>query len=1258
MMKAPTLRLGRWSKILRTAGACSLLAAAISIAPSRSFAQADCDENGITDFEELFGLVPIYSEDFSGDTSDLTLSGLWRISADDDCFVGVDGGSSSGLPAAFYNIVQDGFCDFDTGETTLGRLETPTIQLPVFLSDLELSWDSTSEGENGDPYDAHRIYVRDVETGFETLVYEDAGDFEWTSTTIGIFEFQGRNIQLVFEFDSVDGEANGGFGWIIDDITLTPYAGDCDESGVPDSCEYVAVDRFPAANLILSSGESARTITLSFTSAVSGVGLDDFVFVPIGGDLTGEIVSLGTADNINFEIEVGNIVGDGAFRIDFIDDGSISSPTFQPGDLVTATECSQEDASRSGPTFFRVQCAEDIDQLYTAVLSDNGTRVTDLLGEFAYFFSGGSAFDDDMCGEGGGEGKNALFANPTASSKPTTGPTYRDGDLFIDDGGDDMYDCGNGLATNRTEGSPIPYTFGEILDGSFYFGEGSLYTTFKVPGMFVMNAQGIDIDGFGIVGETGADGDGELNAFSVELETECGNTYSVFIKQTFDSGDPSINQFIIIPGTSEGLDQIVADDTDDDLHVVDGLAGRDRLWYFLVAGFDEGEQGGGEKSGARDLRFQYDEEELIELAEAFITYIDCCEDGEPLTITAVPQNDANPTQGPDVHWTVNFSRPVTGFDSTDVDVTGLGPNLSITSITVIGNDGDSSYVVELGGVAGEGFLGIDILNDGSIVADDNADPLAAGFDQAADYLFDNVAPRITGCEPEDFTTPCNSPEGFEYFFYPSIDDFTSVTLQMEPSGPYPLGETTDVTSMATDAVGNTSTWEFAITVTEALQEPIRTYSNAQIDGYITAGFVPGGATPPNPPPPVIVTAGDHTRVGDSTTNQQTMSIFSFDTTGIPVDATITSVRMSVLRTGNYGNTASLGELVLDMSAAIGAAEVIEPTDTDLEAAAVLDVADVTFPIGNTYRLWADVRSENFEFVNREGVTQFRLRFTNPTNGNGLQEYLALRSGGSSNLRERPTLIIEYSREDCGNWPVLESPAEAEPVDLILYSQGAQDGGVTEVQTSAEIGGPWNGNAGSTTLGDSAAGQQNTTVFHFDTSSIPPGSRILSAELRVYCTSKVGDPTTLGNIYVDMRNPYLFEDSWYFGTSEFTEPEDFESFAHLAPVGTMPHPARRNTYVSACLNPVALAGINPFTPTQLRLRCEIPSNGNSLTDAYQFATGNYGINSPGRPALVVRYIPGDGQGGCPCRPDGSPIFLPDGSMNEEVESIVIVPSAEK
>jgi hypothetical protein len=305
--------------------------------------------------------------------------------------------------------------------------------------------------------------------------------------------------------------------------------------------------------------------------------------------------------------------------------------------------------------------------------------VTDLLGEFAYFFTGGSSFEDDMCGSGGGEGKSA---GKLTSPKPSGGGTYRDGEFFIDDGGFDMYDCGNGFATNRTEGSPIPYTFGEIFDGSFFFGEGSLYTTFKVPGMFVLNAQGIDIDGFAVVGETGADGDGNLNAFGVELTSTCGNTYSVFIKQTFDAGDPSINQFIIVPGTSEGLDQFISEDTNDDLHVVDGLAGRDRLWYFLVSGYDPQDGGEGDKSSAVGQRVEYGEEELIGMAGAFITYLECCDEEGELTITSVPQNDPNPTQGPNVAWTVNFSRPVTGFDSTDVDVTGLGPNLSISSITV------------------------------------------------------------------------------------------------------------------------------------------------------------------------------------------------------------------------------------------------------------------------------------------------------------------------------------------------------------------------------------------------------------------------------------------------------------------------------------------------------------------------------------------------------------------------------------------------
>ena len=76
----------------------------------------------------------------------------------------------------------------------------------------------------------------------------------------------------------------------------------------------------------------------------------------------------------------------------------------------------------------------------------------------------------------------------------------------ISDGGNDMYDGGNFLNTNRA--TAIPYTDGVIVDGSSDFGPGSKYFTAKYPGLFVMGAAGVSISTFRISGDNGADGGG------------------------------------------------------------------------------------------------------------------------------------------------------------------------------------------------------------------------------------------------------------------------------------------------------------------------------------------------------------------------------------------------------------------------------------------------------------------------------------------------------------------------------------------------------------------------------------------------------------------------------------------------------------------------------------------------------------------------------------------------------------------------------
>ena len=56
---------------------------------------------------------------------------------------------------------------------------------------------------------------------------------------------------------------------------------------------------------------------------------------------------------------------------------------------------------------------------------------------------------------------------------------------------------------------------------------------------------------------------------------------------------------------------------------------------------------------------------------------------------------------------------------------------------------------------------------------------------------------------------------------------------------------------------------------------------------------------------------------------------------------------------------------------------------------------------------ANFPSSSFAFVNKTGVTQFRLRFQRDDDNDGISDLLRFFSGDYFNVNLRPTLIIEY-----------------------------------------------------------------------------------------------------------------------------------------------------------------------------------------------------------------------------------------------------------
>ncbi|MDJ0840146.1 MAG: thrombospondin type 3 repeat-containing protein [Acidobacteriota bacterium] len=146
---------------------------------------------------------------------------------------------------------------------------------------------------------------------------------------------------------------------------------------------------------------------------------------------------------------------------------------------------------------------------------------------------------------------------------------------FISDGGNDMYDGGNYMTTDRYNGG-IPYTNNQVMPGDLYFGPGSTYFTAKFDGLFVLAAADIDIDQFRIYGNLGADGSGSVDGAVLNNAD-----VQVFVKRVYNAYDPSVNHIILAP--SSEATHTFPNNTNDDAHQVDGLSGSTYLIYILTA---------------------------------------------------------------------------------------------------------------------------------------------------------------------------------------------------------------------------------------------------------------------------------------------------------------------------------------------------------------------------------------------------------------------------------------------------------------------------------------------------------------------------------------------------------------------------------------------------------------------------------------------------------------------------------------------------
>jgi hypothetical protein len=141
------------------------------------------------------------------------------------------------------------------------------------------------------------------------------------------------------------------------------------------------------------------------------------------------------------------------------------------------------------------------------------------------------------------------------------------------------------------------------------------------------------------------------------------------------------------------------------------------------------------------------------------------------TVT-VAIGDANPTSASSVSFMVTFSESVTGVDTTDFSLTPLG--VTGTSITSVQGSG-ASYVVTVNTGSGDGTLGLNVLDDDTIV-DGDGNPLAAAV-TGPTYTIDR-APTVAGITTADDTPTGKASVRFAVTFSESVTGVDASDFQL------------------------------------------------------------------------------------------------------------------------------------------------------------------------------------------------------------------------------------------------------------------------------------------------------------------------------------------------------------------------------------------------------------------------------------------------------------------------------------------------
>ncbi len=150
------------------------------------------------------------------------------------------------------------------------------------------------------------------------------------------------------------------------------------------------------------------------------------------------------------------------------------------------------------------------------------------------------------------------------------------------------------------------------------------------------------------------------------------------------------------------------------------------------------------------------------------------------TVTSVNLVAATTTNATVTSWTATFSQAVTGVDPTDFQLAETGTvGVTLTQVTPISS---SAYTVTVSGITGNGTLGLNLINDGSINSSGTA--LSGGTFTGQIETIDHVAPfvqSINRTNPSNSTTNA-SMVSFTATFSEAVTGVTSSAFTLAETG--------------------------------------------------------------------------------------------------------------------------------------------------------------------------------------------------------------------------------------------------------------------------------------------------------------------------------------------------------------------------------------------------------------------------------------------------------------------------------------------